>query len=238
MTTHGRYYVVADGKPLLIVGRCYGLGADGIATFWEDLFQFEFWDVKQNLIPYVRQMVFAYVFIEGWIIYPYVYCFFHSCDQVLVLPPHSAEVVNCGTMTSDGRMVIYWGGGLQMFPEPFSKSSWWLPCIFIITVHPVALISVDDATLLCDGIFIFRSHQEDFDGITSFAIYPYPMFSAYILYVFTQPLYIWHHHIGPWIAICNIGADVSPLLVLFLSWGCFGLYFHHVQSSHGVLIFL
>ena len=33
---------------------------------------------------YVRQMVFAYVLVEGWIIHPYVYCFFDSSDQVLV----------------------------------------------------------------------------------------------------------------------------------------------------------
>ena len=36
------------------------------------LFQFKFWGVKQNLIPNVRQMVLAYISIEGWIIDPYV----------------------------------------------------------------------------------------------------------------------------------------------------------------------
>ena len=35
------------------------------------MFYFKFWDVKQNLIPYVWQMVFAYISIEGWIIDPY-----------------------------------------------------------------------------------------------------------------------------------------------------------------------
>ena len=67
----------------------------------------EFLDVKQNPIPYVRQMVFAHVLVEGWIIHPYVYCFFNSSDQVLVLPPHNAEAASGGTMTSDGKMVIY-----------------------------------------------------------------------------------------------------------------------------------
>ena len=28
-----------------------------------DLFEFKFWGVKQDLIPYVRQMVFAYSFV-------------------------------------------------------------------------------------------------------------------------------------------------------------------------------
>ena len=36
------------------------------------LFQLKFWAVKQNLIPYVRQMVLVYVFVKGWIINPYV----------------------------------------------------------------------------------------------------------------------------------------------------------------------
>ena len=83
--------------------------------FWVDLFQFKFSHVKQNLIPYVRQMVFAYVLVEGWIVHPYLYCFFDSSDQVLVLPPHNAEVPNGGIMTSDVKMVIYWEGGLQVF---------------------------------------------------------------------------------------------------------------------------
>ena len=167
---------------LLSVCRCYSHVADGIATFWVDLFQFKLWHVKQNLIPYVRQMVFAYVLVEGWIVHPYVYCFFDSSDQVLVLPPCNAEVLNGGIMTNDAKMVIYWEGGLQVFSQPLSKSSWWLPYIFIITVYPVAFVSVDDATFLCDRIFMFRSHQEAFEGITSLVMYLYPMFSAYIFF--------------------------------------------------------
>ena len=61
-------------------GWCYCQVADGIATtglecwqmllpcgrwnsHWVLLFKFKFWGVKQNLIPYVRQMVFTYVSI-------------------------------------------------------------------------------------------------------------------------------------------------------------------------------
>ena len=123
MTTYGRYYVVADGKPL---AECYQMlqpYGRWNGHLWVDLFQFKFLDIKQNLFPYVRQMVFANVLVEGWIIHPYVYCFFDSSDQVLVLPPRNAEVVNGGIMTSDGKMVMHWGGGLQMFSEPLSKCS-------------------------------------------------------------------------------------------------------------------
>ena len=75
----------------------------------------------------------------------------------------------------------YVGRGPSGVPEPLSKCYWWLPCICIITLHPVVFVSVDDVTLLCDGILIFGSNQEAFDGIASFTIYLYPMLSAYIL---------------------------------------------------------
>ena len=72
-------------------------------------------------------MVFAYVLVEGWIIHPYVYCFFDSSDQVLVLPPHNAEVLNGGIMTSDVKMVIYWEGAfrcsLKLSPKVLDDSS-------------------------------------------------------------------------------------------------------------------
>ena len=48
---------------LLPQGRCYSHGS-------MILFKFQFWDVKQNLIPYMWQMVFANVSIQGWIVDP------------------------------------------------------------------------------------------------------------------------------------------------------------------------
>ena len=95
-------------------------------------------------------------------------------------------------------------------------------------VYPVAFVSVDDATLLCDGIFVFRSHQEAFDSITSLAVHLYLMFSTYIYYAFTQAFYIWNHHIGPLIARRCIGTDVSsPLFLVFLC-GCIDPHFHPI----------
>ena len=109
------------------------------------------------------------------------------------------------------------------------------PYIFIITLYPVAFVSVDDATLLCDGILIFGSHQEVFDGITSIAIYLYPMFSAYIFQAFTQPFDIWNHHIGPLIARCSIGTEVSAPIVLVLIRRYIDFHVHSVQSPYRVL---
>ena len=104
-------------------------------------------------------MVFAYISIEGWIINPDINSFFYGSDEVLVLSPHNAEIMNGDIMTYDVMMVIYWGGGLQMFLQPLTKNSGWLLYVFIITVHPLAFESVNDATFNCDVIFIFGGHQ-------------------------------------------------------------------------------
>ena len=62
--------IVADGMAtldgmVLIMADVVAFVADGIATRSTDyficLFFVKFWDVEQNLIPYVRQMVFAYI---------------------------------------------------------------------------------------------------------------------------------------------------------------------------------
>ena len=100
---------------LLPCGRCYPTRVI--------LLQFQFRDVIQNLIPYVRQMVLAYISIKGWIVHPDVNSFFYGSDEVLVLSPHNAEVLNSGIMTCDVMVVIHWGGGLLMFLKPLTKRS-------------------------------------------------------------------------------------------------------------------
>ena len=90
---------------------------------WDDLFQLKFWVLFRTSSHSVRQMVFAYISIEGWIIHPDVNSFFYGSDEVLILSPHNAEVLDGGIMTCDVLMVIYWGGGLQMLLKPLTKSS-------------------------------------------------------------------------------------------------------------------
>ena len=69
------------------------------------------------------QMVFACVPVEGWIIHPYVNCFFNCFSEVLVLSPFYTEAVNNCGMTCDVMMVIERGGSLKMFLEHLSKCS-------------------------------------------------------------------------------------------------------------------
>ena len=86
---------------ILIMADILAFVADGIATgstvysislylfsfcfyfvlFLFILFYFKFWDVEQNLIPYVRQMVFAYISIKGWIVDLYVYWFLYKKNK-------------------------------------------------------------------------------------------------------------------------------------------------------------
>ena len=67
-------------------------------------------------------MVFAYVFVKGWIIDPYVQCFFDCSTEVLVFPPNYIEIINSDLLTTDVTMVKDWGGCLLVFLEPLSKN--------------------------------------------------------------------------------------------------------------------
>ena len=100
------------------------------------------------------QMVFAHISVEGWIIDPYVQSLFYCPNLVQVLPPNNFEIIDGNTVTTDVTMVIYGRGGFQVFLEPFSKSSRGFSNIFLITVHPVTMITVDDSTLFLDWIFV------------------------------------------------------------------------------------
>ena len=43
-------------------------------------------------------------------------------------------------------MVMYWGGSLLMFFEPFGKCSCWFTNVPLITLHPITSISICDST--------------------------------------------------------------------------------------------
>ena len=56
-------------------------------------------------------MVFAYVFLQGWIIDPNEHWFFDQPGEVLLFPAHYTEVVQGGSVTSGVTMVMDMGGG-------------------------------------------------------------------------------------------------------------------------------
>ena len=59
----------------------------------------------------MRQKVFAYVFVKGWIIDPNEHWFFNQPREILLFPAHYTEVVQGDVMTWDVIMVIYRGEG-------------------------------------------------------------------------------------------------------------------------------
>ena len=98
-------------------------------------------------------------------------------------------------MTSGVMMVIYGGWGLLVFFEPLSKFSGGFPYILLITIHPVTLVPINDSTLFHKGIFVLGSHEEAFDGVTSFEVHLYSIFLTGSLEAFSQLFVVWNHYV-------------------------------------------
>ena len=107
-------------------------------------------------------------------------------------------------------VVKYGGGGLLMFFKPFTKGSWGLSNIFLITVHSSTFVTVDDPTFPHHRIFILRGHQEVFDGGTSSKVYLHTIVAALFLDWFTQP---------------PIVGTVMYGLGMFCCWVCLSFFF-------------
>ena len=128
-------------------------------------------------------------------------------------------------MTSGVLMVKYGGWGLLMFFEPLSKGSGGFPYIFLITLHPVTFVPIDDSTLFHKRIFVLGSHQEAFAGISSFEVHLYSIFLASSFEAFTQPFVIWNHYV-----VLFLVASHAALVFLFVSLGwCPHFYFYPVD---------
>ena len=128
-------------------------------------------------------------------------------------------------------MVIDGGWGLLMFFEPFSKCSEGLSYIFLITLHSITFISVDDPTLFHHWILVLGGHQEVFDGDTSSEVYLYPMFVASSFHTFTESLVVGYNHKG-----ILVGCLVVVFNSVFLLLGRFlHLHFYSVNCPCGVL---
>ena len=128
----------------------------------------------------------AYVSIQWWIIDHYVYSFFYQPHEVVILPPHYTEVIQCSDMTCDVTVVINQGRGLEMFSEPLSKHPCWFSYILLFTFQPVTLVPIYDATLFCYEIFVFRCHQEVFDCLGPSKVNLYAMLLTYVFETFTE----------------------------------------------------
>ena len=94
--------------------KCSGqLGGEGGLLKVEDR------DIKQDLFPYMGQLEFTNVPIEGWIIDPDAHVLLNGPCNVVHLPTHYGEVVNPSVMTCGVSMVIDGGNRPKMFVAPF-----------------------------------------------------------------------------------------------------------------------
>ena len=134
----------------------------------------------------------------------------------MLLSPHNAKILYRDLVTSRVIMVKYWGGGLEMFLEPLSKSPGRFTNVFLITLHPVTPISVDDSTSLFHGILVLGSHQEVFDGCTSFEIHLNPMVTAHFLNTLTEPSVAWDNNVR----FLDDASSRFVLVVTVLLLGC------------------
>ena len=138
--------------------------------------------------------------------------FMRFCSSLSTMLKFSIET----WVTSGVIMVKYWGGGFEMFLEPLSKCSGWFTNVFIITLHPVTFISVDDSTSLFHGILVLGSHQEVFDGCTSFEIHLHPMVSVCLLETLTEPSVVWNNNVRFLGGVSS--RFILIVIVLLLGW--------------------
>ena len=91
------------------------------------LFKVEGRGIKQDLIPYVGQLILPMLLLEGWIIDPDVNSLLDGPCDVECLPIHYGEVVHTDVITHDIGMFIDRGGVPEVFPVPFPKRSLQIP---------------------------------------------------------------------------------------------------------------
>ena len=175
-------------------------------------------------------MVLAYVLIQGWTIDPYKHWFFDQPGEVLLLPTYYAEIFKWGSMTCGVTVVIYGGGGLQMFFVPLSKCSWCFSNILLISFQPITFEPINYATLFCYVVFIFWCHQFIFQGLSTLKMH----LNAMLLPMFLKP------SLSPLL----YGTVMEILLVLllllfwlFISIGFWSivLYIHPLYGPWGIL---
>ena len=116
-----------------------------------------------------------------------------------------------------------------MLFKPFTKGSGWFTYILIITLHPITLVSVNDATFLSDEISVFWCHQEVFDGFASFEEYLNAILLTSVFNTFTQAFNIWNSYVCS--SFMGLVLPLSPLFLL-LDCLCTMVFFCALFKAH------
>ena len=97
---------------------------------------------------------------------------------------HYAEIVHTSVMACDVEIFISSWNGLKVSLNLSSKV---LP-VHSSSLYPVTLTLIYPSTFLCYGVLNFGGHHEALDGIASFEMHLYPIFTANVLKALTKPL--------------------------------------------------
>ena len=143
---------------ILCIGRCYNQCVVDwcYAYLWQMLFacmllSYRRWYLRQMFLPIVEYLA---VVVAMWQMeWPLGWIYFN----LNLLP----TILNLSMMVLWPVMLLWSYIGERAFrcSWPLSKCSLWLPYISSSHSTLLPLKPVDDATLLCDRVFVFGSHQ-------------------------------------------------------------------------------
>ena len=159
------------------------------------LLQFQFRDSEQYSIPYVWEIVFSYVLVQGGVVDPDKHGFLDGSCHIVLFSAKDLEIVHWCYMATDVLVVVYWRRCLQVLFESLSKGSPRLSYIFFIAANLPTTITVDDTALVGHFIFVLRWHKDVFECPVSFKIYSHTMLLANVFNTFTNSWYIRNNYV-------------------------------------------
>ena len=111
------------------------------------------------------------------VVHPNIHVFFDGSGQaVFFFSSNNFKVLHRCFMPTVTWMYKYWGWGLQMFLESFTKCSTWLSYVFFIAGNFPTTVAVNDTVLVSHYVLILWWHQDVLQCLTSLEVYNYSMF--------------------------------------------------------------
>ena len=89
----------------------------------------------------------------------------------------------------DGR------GLLEVLLASFLKGPGCFPYALLIAGYVIALVTVDDPTLLIHGVLVLRLHKYKFDSCVAFEVYPDAILTTDVLEPFGCAFNVWYYYL-------------------------------------------
>ena len=108
------------------------------------------WCLEQ-VVPYVQQLVLAQVSVEGGVLHADEHGLLDGPGMAVNFLVHYAELVGLHGMSCGSAVVVYGGGGFEVFLYPFTQRSAWLFYVCTGAVYVGALVMVNNLCLVVWG---------------------------------------------------------------------------------------